>query len=119
MGDVGLLVAGVAGGDAALANGLNGLAMMDRCYANSVIVDWMWFLAVFLLPIAAALPAPSPRQLRLLDRQLTQFMHFSLCTFSGCQWDRDLQSDEPQRLAMGGGRAELGRTGDMPNGKTR
>lgn len=39
---------------------------------------------------AAALPPlrPSATQHALMQRQLTQFMHFSLCTFSGCQWDQ-------------------------------
>jgi len=60
---------------------------------SAVNVVYVWYLFIFLFAascvhVSAGIAKPSIRQQKLLDRQFTQFMHFSLCTFSGCQWDQ-------------------------------
>ena len=36
---------------------------------------------------AAGIPVPSPSQLTALAHPFTIFMHYSMCTYTGCQWN--------------------------------
>ena len=59
--------------------------------------------AAVLCAVRAQLPLPSGSQLEYLMGGPTQFMHFGMCTFNGCQWNvpfHPLSTFNPTQVMM-------------------
>ena len=44
-------------------------------------------LAAAVMTAAAASPTPSAQQAQIMANELSMFIHFSMCTFAGCEHD--------------------------------
>ena len=43
----------------------------------------------------AQIPKPTSKQLGIHGNELTMFVHFSVCTFAGCEHDRQCRAHSP------------------------